>query len=104
MEGTVVRVSVLDVVDMNVAHDQYNSFVDIHRPLLSIAEFKERRNLPLNEKCASVFYAKTAHLRDCDFIEIDRSILETIGFKNTFSKQKERDMGTSKWMKTGTLS
>ena len=90
MEGTVVRVSALDVVDLNVAHDQYDSFADIHRPVLSIAEFKERRNLPLNEKCALVFYAKNAHLRDCDFIEIDRSILETIGFKNTISEQKDR--------------
>jgi hypothetical protein len=29
----------------------------------------------LNEQCASVFFDKTAHLTDSDFIEIDRPIL-----------------------------
>ena len=90
MEEAIVSVSVLEIKDLKVAHEQYDDFVDIHRPVLSIAEFKEKRNLPLNEKCASVFYAKTAHLKDYDFIEIDRSILETIGFKNTFYEKKDR--------------
>ena len=91
MEEAIVSASVLEIKDLKVAHEQYDDFVDIHRPVLSIAEFKEKRNLPLNEKCASVFYAKTAHLKDYDFIEIDRSILETIGFKNNISEQKDRD-------------
>ena len=89
MEGAIVPTTLLEIQDMKLAQDQYADFVDIHRPILSIAEFKEQRNLALNERCASVFYAKTAHLKDNDFIEIDRSILETIGFKNTFVEQKD---------------
>ena len=91
MEGAILSTNVLDIVDLQLAHDQYDNFVDIHRPILSISEFKEQRNLPLNEKYTSVFYTKTAHLKDCDFIEIDRSILETIGFKNTFYEKKDRN-------------
>ena len=91
MEGSIVSTNVLDIVDLQLAHDQYDNFVDIHRPILSISEFKEQRNLPLNEKYTSVFYTKTAHLKDCDFIEIDRSILKTIGFKNTFYEKKDRN-------------
>ena len=90
MDGAMMPSVMLDVQDMKLAQDQYADFVDIHRPILSIAEFKEQCNLALNEKCASVFYAKTAHLKDNDFIEIDRSILETIGFKNTFTEQKDK--------------
>ena len=93
-DGAVVPTSVLAVVDLKLAHDRYDDFADIHRPMLSIADFKEQRNLPLNEKCASVFYAKTAHLKDHDFIEIDRPILETIGFKNTFSEKKDKNKNT----------
>ena len=64
MEGAIVPTTLLEIQDMKLAKDQYADFVDIHRPILSIAEFKERRNLALNERCASVFYAKTAHLKD----------------------------------------
>ena len=100
MEEAIVSASVLEIKDLKVAHEQYDDFVDIHRPVLSISEFKEKRNLPLNEKCASVFYSKTAHLKDCDFIEIDRSVLETIGFKNTFAEQKDKS-GNIKLNETG---
>ena len=93
-EGAVVPTSVLAVVDLQLAHDRYDDFADIHRPMLSLADFKEQRNLPLNEKCTSVFYAKTAHLKDHDFIEIDRPILETIGFKNIFSEKKDKNKNT----------
>ena len=90
MDGAMMPSVMLDVQDLKLAQDQYADFVDIHRPILSIAEFKEQRNLALNERCATVFYAKTAHLKENDFIEIDRSILETIGFKNTFTEQKDK--------------
>ena len=43
---------------------------------------------PLNEQCASVFDEKTMHLKDTHFVEIDRSILEMIGFKNSFIEKK----------------
>lgn len=93
-DGAIVPTSVLAVVDLQLAHDRYDDFADIHRPMLSLADFKEQRNLPLNEKCARVFYAKTAHLKDHDFIEIDRPILETIGFKNIFSEKKDKNKNT----------
>ena len=77
MENTIIAPT-LDVVNMTYAQEKYGEFVNILNPVLSISEFKEKRNLPLNDQCSSVFYAKTAHLRDIDFVEIDRSILEML--------------------------
>ena len=79
-----------NVTDLTVAHEQYDSLVDIYQPLLSIAEFRKQRQLPLNEQCDSVFYLKTAHLKDTDFVQIDRPVLEMIGFKNTWTEKKDR--------------
>ena len=90
MENTIIT-PILDVVNMTYAQEKYGEFVNILNPVLSISEFKEKRNLPLNEQCSSVFYAKTAHLRDIDFVEIDRSILEIIGFKNTVYEKKDKN-------------
>ena len=58
MEEDIESASVLEIKDLKVAHEQYDDFVDIHRPVLSISEFKEQQKLPLNEKCASVFMQK----------------------------------------------
>ena len=80
----------LAITDMDVAHDRYDAFVNVHFPVLSLTEFVQKRQLPLNEQCASVFFDKTAHLTDSDFIEIDRPILEMIGFKNTWVEQKDK--------------
>jgi hypothetical protein len=41
MEEAIVSASVLEIKDLKVAHEQYDDFVDIYRPVLSIAEFKE---------------------------------------------------------------
>ena len=90
MSELTVPSSSLELVDIQQAHNKYDDFVDVCRPILSIAQFQKQRKLPLNEQCAFVFYTKTAHLKDTDFIEIDRSILETIGFKNTFYEQKDK--------------
>ena len=79
-----------NVTDLTVAHEQYDSLVDIYQPLLSIAEFRKQQQLPLNEQCDSVFYLKTAHLKDTDFVQIDRPVLEMIGFKNTWTEKKDR--------------
>ena len=81
----------LTVADMRVAHDKYDSFVDVHFPMLTIVDFVQKLQLPLNEQCASVFFEKTAHLNDNDFIEIDRPILEIIGFKNKFIERKDKN-------------
>ena len=89
MENSIVPSS-LEVTNMTYAEEQYGDFVDIHNKVLTMSEFQKRRNLPLNEQCASVFYSKTAHLTDNDFVEIDRSVLQMIGFKNNFSEQKDK--------------
>ena len=91
MENSVVTSSSLEITNMTYAQEQYGNFVDIHQPLLTISEFQKRKDLPLNEQCSSVFYAKTAHLTDLDFVEIDRPILQMIGFKNTFSEKKDKN-------------
>ena len=83
-------VSVLQVTDLTYAHEQYDAFVDIFQPLLTIPEFKVRRELPLNEQCNAVFYEKTAHLKDTDFVEIDRPVLEMMGFKNIWNEKKDK--------------
>ena len=90
MENSIVPSS-LEVTNMTYAEEQYGDFVDIHNKVLTMSEFQKKRNLPLNEQCASVFYSKTAHLTDNDFVEIDRSVLQLIGFKNNFSEQKDKD-------------
>ena len=91
MENSVVASSSLEITNMTYAQEQYGDFVDIHQPLLTISEFQKRRHLPLNEQCSSVFFAKTAHLTDIDFVEIDHPTLQMIGFKNTFSEKKDKN-------------
>ena len=39
---------------------------------------------PLNERIASLFSEKTAHLEDHEFIKIAREMLQMIGFTNSF--------------------
>jgi hypothetical protein len=90
MENALVSSS-LEVTNIKYAEEQYGDFVNVYSPILTISEFKKRRNLPLNEKCFSVFYSRTAHLKDVDFVEIDRAILELIGFKNTVYELKDKN-------------
>ena len=80
-QESIVTTSLLEIQNLQYAHEQYNDFVDISGPLLNISEFKTRRGLPLNEQCAAVFYGKIAHLKDTDFVELDRQMLQLIGFK-----------------------
>ena len=89
-QESTVTTSVLEIQNLQYAHEQYDDFVDISGPLLNISEFKTRRGLPLNEQCAAVFYGKIAHLKDTEFVELDREMLQMIGFKNTFSKKKNK--------------
>ena len=100
MDNAIIPASTLAITNMKYAEEQYGDFVDIHGPVLTIAEFQKRRNLPLNEQISSVFYSKTAHLSDNDFVEIDRSVLEMIGFKNTVYEVKDKD-GSVKLDKNG---
>ena len=82
--------STLVTKNMQLAHEKYDDFVDVSGPLLTMSEFQTRRSLPLNEQCAAVFYEKTAHLNDIDFIEVDRDMLQMIGFKNAFAQKKDK--------------
>ena len=94
MENSIV-LSSLEVSNTKYAEKQYCDFVDVHGPILTISEFQKRRNLPLNKQCSSVFYSKTAHLTDIDFVEIDRPIL-----KNTVYEMKDKN-GNVKLDKNG---
>ena len=90
-QQSIVTTNTLEIQNLQYAHEQYDDFVDIHGPLLNVSEFKTRRGLQLNEQCAAVFYWKTIHLKDTDFIEIDRQMLQMIGFKNTFNEKKDKN-------------
>ena len=81
--------SSLEVASMDIANERYSDFVNVNQTELSQLQFKEAQNLPLNETIASVFFRKTSHLQDHDFIQIDRDMLQTIGFKNTFTHKKD---------------
>ena len=81
----------LNNTDLVSAHKKYDGFVQIHLPILSVSEFKEKVGLSLNTECASVFYGRIVHLSDTDFVQIDRNILELIGFKNTVYEQKDKN-------------
>ena len=83
--------SSLEVANMDIAHQKYANFVNINNEELTQAQFKEALNLPLNEKVASAFFQKTAHLGDNDFIKIDREMLQTIGFTNTFKEKRDSE-------------
>ena len=61
----------LDVINITAAEEQYKDFVDVSNAELTISQFKTKRGLPLNEQYLSVLYAKTAHLKDSDFVQID---------------------------------
>ena len=54
MEGAIVP-SILDVTNMNHAEEKYGNFVDIKNPVLSLSQFQNKQQLPLNEKCTAVF-------------------------------------------------
>ena len=47
-----------------------------------------------NEEHSSLFYEKTQHLKDNDFVEIDREILQMMGFKHIFCKKKDEKSNT----------
>ena len=81
----------LNIADLVSAHKKYDCFVQIHLPILSVSDFKEKCGLSLNTECAAVFYGKLAHLSDTDFVQIDRNILELIGFKNTIYEQRDKN-------------
>ena len=89
MENSIIIPHSLEVNNLQYANEKYDSFVDIHSPMLDVADFRVKRELPLNEECDAVFYEKTSHLKDTDYLEIDRSILEIIGFKNKFVEKKD---------------
>ena len=60
----------------------YKSLINERKKPLNFFEYVSERGFQLNETCVNVFYNKIAHLKETDFVEIDRSILETFGYSN----------------------
>ena len=58
------------------------------RPMLSFTEYIEQRGYKLNAECVNVFYNRIKHLKEQDFVEIDRTVLEAFGYANTFKVVK----------------
>ena len=50
----------------------------------------ENEQRPHDETIASLFAEKTAHLKDHEFIKIDREMLQMIGIKNKLSQKKDK--------------
>ena len=82
----------LKLADIQNAYEQYDEFVQATHVFgqLSLQDFRIRRQMPLNAQCAQVFLTKTSHLTENDFIEIDRPVLNAIGFKNNWIQQKDK--------------
>jgi hypothetical protein len=66
-------------------HESYD-FIDITTPVLSIAEFAERINVVFDEECL-LLCQRIHHLKDTDWIHLDRTMLEIIGFQNTMMEK-----------------
>ena len=69
---------------------QYEEGVTVDQPMLSLWDFKEQHQLPLNAECMNVLHTKTAHLKDRDFVLVVRPFLELIGFKNKFNTTRNK--------------
>ena len=82
----------LKFTNIQTAYEQYDEFVQATYAFgqLSLEDFRIRRQMPLNAQCSHIFLTKTSHLNDKDFIEIDRPMLNMIGFKNVWVQQKDK--------------
>ena len=49
------------------------------RPMLPFTEYVKERGYKLNAECVNVFYNRIKHLKEQDFVEIDRTVLEAFG-------------------------
>ena len=58
------------------------------RPMLPFTEYVKERGYKLNAECVNVFYNRIKHLKEQDFVEIDRTVLEAFGYANTFKVVK----------------
>ena len=82
----------LKLMDIQSAYEQYDEFVQATHVFCQLLheDFRIRRQMPLNTQCAQMFLTKTSHLTENDFIEIDRPVLNTFGFKNNWIQQKDK--------------
>ena len=74
MENSIIIPHSLEVNNLQYANEKYDSFVDIHSPMLDVADFRVKRELPLNEECDAVFYEKTSHLKDTDYLDVKKCL------------------------------
>ena len=66
-----------------------NIFVITTMETVTLTVDKQQDQLPLDEQCFSALHSITAHLNDNDFVEINRPILQLIGFRNSFIEKKD---------------
>jgi len=59
------------------------------RPMLPFTEYVKERGYKLNAECVNVFYNRIKHLKEQDFVQIDRTVLEAFGYANTFKVVKK---------------
>ena len=43
-QESIVTTSLLEIQNLQYAHEQYDDFVDIHGPLLNVSEFKQDKD------------------------------------------------------------
>ena len=72
-----------------LATANYAALLNEHNEALPFIEYVKRRGFTLNDKCVHIFYDRIVQLKETDFVEIDRSILETFGYKNHFKMIKK---------------
>ena len=88
--GTIsVIPSSLQVANIDIAH-QSTHICQNQQRRINKSTVQRSTFLPLTEKIAPVFFQKTAHLGDHDFIKIDHKMLQMIGFENNFSVKRDK--------------
>ena len=72
-----------------LATANYAALIDEHNEVLPFMEYIKKRGFTLNDRCVHIFYQRIIHLNETDFVEIDRSILETFGYSNQLKPVKK---------------
>uniref|UniRef100_A0A6C0CSX7 DUF3627 domain-containing protein n=1 Tax=viral metagenome TaxID=1070528 RepID=A0A6C0CSX7_9ZZZZ len=76
--------------------EKFNWIIDITKHIISIAEFAIRTGVELDEECL-LLCQRIHNKKDTDPIKLDRSMLQIVGFRNTFT-EKTNKKGTVKLM------
>ena len=74
-----------------LASASYESLVNESQPRLQFNAFVQARGFLLNDSFVATFYEKLVDLKDSDFIQIDRSMLQLFGYSNNMLVVKKGD-------------